>query len=774
MSGGQKQRGSCTNGVVDIAPDPEIDSPGKLQTILCQRHQWQPTDRKSLRISSREPDGTSARFRPRPPVAGFGARLLAEAVRLHEEASGRPEGAPAAEARAREAGGDFEQRILNRADQIDEALGLSGALEHVRSAVRMVTVGLYLFAALAGFGAVQAAMGSGSDNVVNFYSLLITTLGLASATLLGWLAVAAFGAGHAGGMIGRAISAATGKVVAWTHGGPLHVAAFRAVAGVERGGPLGFWSVGAVTHGAWLVFLTAVLINVLFLLSTRSFIFVWETTILSADAYIPLTRWLASLPGLFGFAAPGPEEIRASEWLGQGEAAAIARDAWAGLLVGSIVVYGMAPRAILLVLCLALHRREQQRLRLDTTQPGFARLEPYLVPRAQGIGGAETEADSDAGPHRARHGTAARRIAADPLGPVAVLGLEIDRPAVGWPPPLGPSAVLDLGRVDSRKSMRDALDRLRHSVPSPRYLIAFCPLTAVPDRGILAQIDQIVSFSAVPLGLVLTGGHRMRQRGDLRARIADWHALAREAGISIEQVIEVDLDNMTDASISKLGAFAGEPGEDHDRSNRLGRAFSIIRTSVESWQEPPNAEAQAELHRRIARLYRHGDGGWQKMFDARSIASGDLVGRLRTGAGLLVGVLPGRLTADPRWLTAGAAAGALGCVAAATLAVPGAIAGLPLWAGFGAALAEVVRGALPTGAPEDRVVLDVADTVRAAVLFALVLDAQGHDETAITRMIDDAIGDEEQAVLETESQVAEWLDRVHMRYREAERREAAR
>jgi hypothetical protein len=337
---------------------------------------------------------------------------------------------------------------------------------------------------------------------------------------------------------------------------------------------------------------------------------------------------------------------------------------------------------------------------------------------------------------------------------------------------LGSSTVLDLGLVESREGMRDALDRLRHARPAPRFVIVVFSLTAVPDRGLLAQIDHIAAVSAIPIGLVLTGGQQMRQRGDIRTRIADWRALAREAGVAPERVIEVDLDHMTDASLSKLGAFAGEPGEDHDQSNRLGRAFSIIRTSVETWREPPDAETQAELHRRIARLYQ-GGGAWHEMFDPRTITVGNLQTRLKSGADLLVGVLPGRLAGDPRWLAAGAAAGALGCVAAATLMVPGAIAGLPLWAGLGAALAATVRNALGGSSAPVPARPDVAGAVRAAALFTLVLDAQGHEELAITRIIDDAIGDEN-AALQTEAQVAEWLDRVHMRYRDAERREVSR
>src|SRR5690606_13908807 len=204
-----------------------------------------------------------------------------------------------------------------------------------------------------------------------------------------------------------------------------------------------------------------------------------------------------------------------SEWVGRGEAAAVARDAWAGLLVGSLVIYGLAPRLVLLLFCLALNARARRAFRLDTAQPGFARLEPRLMPHAVGIGFADSDTGTE--PERAptRHGPPGHRVAPEPLGPVAVLGLEIDDPAIGWPPPLGSSTVLDLGQVESRRGMREALERLRHAKPAPRFVVVVFSLTAVPDRGLLAQLDQIAAVSAVPLGLVLTGGQRMRLRGDI-------------------------------------------------------------------------------------------------------------------------------------------------------------------------------------------------------------------------------------------------------------------
>src|SRR5690606_17485402 len=144
---------------------------------------------------------------------------------------------------------------------------------------------------------------------------------------------------------------------------------------------------------------------------------------LSADAYVPLTQWLAAMPALIGFPVPTPEDVRASEWVRRGEAAAVARDAWAGLLVGALVVYGLAPRLVLLPLRLALHARARRAFRLDTAQPGFARLEPRLMPHAVGIGFAASDTGTE--PERAptRHGPPGHRVAPDPLGPVAVLGL---------------------------------------------------------------------------------------------------------------------------------------------------------------------------------------------------------------------------------------------------------------------------------------------------------------------------------------------------------------
>jgi hypothetical protein len=681
----------------------------------------------------------------------------------------------AAEAAARQAGGNLEQRILTRARELDGKLDMTSALGHISAALNLTVAGVLVLAAVAGIATAQAVMGTGGGNVVNFFVVLFAALGPESAALLFWLVLAMMRSTRSAGLLGRFAADLAARLVRLTHRDAIHVAALRAAGGVMAGGAHGRWTLGAISHGAWLVFLAALLAMALFLLSTRSYVFVWETTILSADTYVPLTRWLAAAPALFGFPAPGADDIRASQWIGRGELAAVARDSWAGLLVGCIVVYGIVPRLALLVLCLLLRARAGHRFRLDTARPGYARLAPRLMPAAEGMG----FADSDAGiapqrPHL-RHDAAAGRVEADPRGPVAVLGLEIDVPASGWPPPLAAGDRLDLGRAQGRQDIRQALDELRRAAPAPRLLVLVCALTTTPDRGLLAHVDAVMAASAIPLVLLLTGGQRLRERASgesVGSRLDDWRALADAAGIDVASIVELDLDNLTDISRAKLGAIAGGAAKARPETDRLGRAFAAIRAAQAGWTAAPDLAAQAELHRAIARLYQS-EGSWQTLFDPRGLGDTELVSRLKSGSDRLIAALPRRLALDPRWLTAGALAGALGCVAVATAAVPLAITGLPLWAGLGAAVAAAMGGALRPHGVSGEPRPDSVDAVKAAALFALVLEAQGHDEAAITRMVDAAIGDDD-PVLQAESDVAGWLDEVRLRYAEAEAREAGR
>ena len=69
--------------------------------------------------------------RSEQPVA-LRQRLLAEAVRIHEDALGFAADEPAADERARAAGGNFEHRLVVRAEALTIARPLGDALHQLR------------------------------------------------------------------------------------------------------------------------------------------------------------------------------------------------------------------------------------------------------------------------------------------------------------------------------------------------------------------------------------------------------------------------------------------------------------------------------------------------------------------------------------------------------------------------------------------------------------------------------------------------------------------
>ncbi|MCE7766728.1 DUF2868 domain-containing protein, partial [Pseudomonas putida] len=76
----------------------------------------------------------------------------------------------------------------------------------------------------------------------------------------------------------------------------------------------------------------------------------WETTILGADTFVALTQALGALPALLGFRVPDVAMIRAS---GDSQPALeLARQAWAGWLLGVLLAYGIVPRLLLAAWCL--------------------------------------------------------------------------------------------------------------------------------------------------------------------------------------------------------------------------------------------------------------------------------------------------------------------------------------------------------------------------------------------------------------------------------------
>jgi hypothetical protein len=707
-------------------------------------------------------------------AATFGDRLLAEAVRAEEESQGHlhlDEDAAAA-ATAQSTSGDLETRVVMRARLTPRSLQLRAGLLRLRKALTLATAIALVLAVAAGAGTAAAALGAGGGAAVNVYVALGAVLGVNFLALAAWMLLVvirprADATASLGGLvwlIGQRLSRWLGR------GAPASSAALKALAVTGTRSGAARWALSAVSHGFWAVFCAGAVITALFLLGTRQYLFTWETTILSAQTYVPLTQAIAALPGALGFPVPGLGEIEASQWTGSGDSVPrSAAEAWSGFLVGSILVYGLVPRVLLLIVCLALTARATRRYRLDLNVPAFAMVAKRLDPDARRLG--VTDADTGESTEPAPAVTRPEPTpGAGNFGPRTLLGLEIDAPASGWPPLSAEIEWLDLGFVDSREQRQAASARLHAALPPPYEVVVVCSLAATPDRGSERFLSALAAGQRV--AMLLTEGELLRRGGadhGVEPRVSDWRSLARRIGVPAERVLEIDLEHMTDNSARRLrkflGAVARRPPLDDARGDSLAAAFARIVDSARSWKSTPDAVEQAELHREIARIYRGRGDGWKALLGATRDPGSNPLAMLEQGANRMMEILPARLRASRDWIASGAVAGAMACVAAATLATPVALAALPVWAGLGGALSWVLKerlGSAETKREPIESAADIGGAVRAAALFAVLLELQGLDEGEITRVLDQVF-DLEVPALRSPSEVEDWLRSVRER-----------
>ena len=127
------------------------------------------------------------------------------------------------------------------------------------------------------------------------------------------------------------------------------------------------WLISSVSHGAWSCYLWAGWVMTLLLLLTNQVNFVWETTLLSDDAFLQLTQALSIIPQWFGIALPNQLDILASrvDLISQ---TAATRQHWANFLLASILIYGVLPRLIFTIICLGMYHFKRATQPLSTQE----------------------------------------------------------------------------------------------------------------------------------------------------------------------------------------------------------------------------------------------------------------------------------------------------------------------------------------------------------------------------------------------------------------------
>jgi len=419
-----------------------------------------------------------------------------------------------------------ERAIARRANSLLSTVEKNSLRAPARHYRQLSIVLLSFFSILGGFATVEVFSGVEQASA-NFFWILLALLGVNAVSMLIWLAFTVWPNADAQDdswlmslqtWLNQKFSQDSHALRAWHQGI------------TNTGGQQ--WQLSVISHGLWLAFLSGTLVMAWLLLSTRQFDFIWETTILSGDTFVSISQWLTILPSLFGIALPTADHVVASRIGEFPDDPDGLRILWSNLLLSSLALYGLLPRAIALLFSLFIRRRHWNTISPDVSTPYYYQLKMRLSPDTitEGI------VDNDRGPHSQTHTVPASSTAIvaklEQLKGICLAGLECDGE---WPPLLSEiglgclsPTVVSVNAVD-RSSREQLLTEVSHH--NVHNIVLLARFEAAPDRGVVRFIQQLNSKPAT-LWLLLVE-HRTPQAPQ---QWHDWLSAASDAQLQPEQI----------------------------------------------------------------------------------------------------------------------------------------------------------------------------------------------------------------------------------------------
>lgn len=386
------------------------------------------------------------------------------------------------------------QKLHRRASRIDSNGALARVLGKIDGRIKGIMLVMSVVWCISGFLGLFTLL---QTNVVNFFYVLVCLLGFHTIMLLGWLVMTLINQGkQSSNWFASFVSPSylirgkddVTKAAVDLYERQLQHSGMR-------------WYLGRFSHQLWLATLTGMLLAIIFLLIVRQYSFSWESTLLSDQALITLTQILGWLPSKVGFTVPDSAAIVQSRLVTDAMPLSMARQ-WAGLLVGSLLMYGIVPRAIAWAFCALMFRRKK--MRLDIKQPYYQKILSFWQRHVV------DEDDFKAAPAP----VAPKATVSTGKKLVALLeypsqqdnwwqsGLNADMSSHSNNINSNISNVENFGIVDDR----DDMDRLTTYLDShPVQVLLGIHSKALPDRGTLRKLDRIAEHAADGLIVQLLG-----------------------------------------------------------------------------------------------------------------------------------------------------------------------------------------------------------------------------------------------------------------------------
>lgn len=401
--------------------------------------------------------------------------LLTELVRVLEQ-RGHPFATDphAATESLRQTEAAAADKLMRRAQIIDRDRRLAARIDsHQRRHTFLLGAASLLWFAC-GFAATYGLMRQSS---LNFFLILAGVLGVNTLMLLVWLAAV---------LLRRPVNSplAPFSPSAWTRHQDAVGEALMTVYAERAKRPAALWRRYAVSHRLALDGLSGMFAAALLLMLVRQYRFNWESTLLGSEAFAAAVAVLAFLPELIGFPVPDAAAVAA----GRNQFDQTNAAQWGGLLLGSILCYGLLPRLAAWLFC--LRRARSERDGLDISLPYYQNIlqkwQRRIVDSAEDYRPDQTAA-------------APISIAGDDCEHWAVL-LDAPYADAAWFEHLLGQEWLDCGVAAGRGEVAELLARMQGRKVQ---LLVGVRAQQSPDRGSLRQLARLAEAASGGLLLQL-------------------------------------------------------------------------------------------------------------------------------------------------------------------------------------------------------------------------------------------------------------------------------
>lgn len=368
------------------------------------------------------------------------------------------------------------QKLHRRASRIDSNGALASVLSKIDGRIKGIMVVMSVIWCLSGFLGLFTLL---QTNVVNFFYVLVCLLGFHSLMLLGWLVMTLINQGKQSSNWFASFVSPSYLIRGKDDVTQAAVTLYERQ--LQHSGMR--WYLGRFSHQLWLATLTGMLLAIIFLLIVRQYSFSWESTLLSDQALITLTQVLGGLPSMVGFDVPDSTAIVQSRLVTDAMPLSVARQ-WAGLLVGSLLIYGIVPRAIAWAFCALMFRRKK--MRLDIKLPYYQKILNFWQRHVV-----------DADDFKEAPAPIAPRAQVS-AGKKLVALLEYPAEQNQWWQSGFDTGITDTTDIENFGILDDREDMARLKAyldANPVQVLLGIHFKALPDRGTLRKLDQIANHA---------------------------------------------------------------------------------------------------------------------------------------------------------------------------------------------------------------------------------------------------------------------------------------